>query len=193
MLLHTNLIKPELQGPNPTICVICLYGLQDKVLELEKSGHTKKKIVSLLKSYLTREHPNLKENINLNTYNIGLHRRMCLGDELENIKIVRKARRDLKMQKKTISEVNEMVMDHIVKGLSIAEGITPEQIEAMPVKDRMSIANDAAKLLQGEKKIAMEAKRTNMEEAKFLQDVGKLASGAIGYSENEAEPVLELK
>jgi hypothetical protein len=192
MKLSTNLVKPEDQGPNPSICVICLYGLQNQVLELEKNGHTRKRIISLLKAYMTRKHPELKEAVKLYASHISFHRRQCLREEKQNIAIVRKARRNLKMQKKTIAQVNEMVMDHIVKGLSIADGITQEQIDSMAVRDRMAIASEAAKLLQGEKKIVLEAQRNGMEKAKFLMETGKLASGSMLIDHNEQEPELLL-
>ena len=180
MKYHTTLVDSLKQGKNRDHCIVCLYGFHKVVDDLLLKGVTKVKIASVIKSMITKneEYSSLRGVFVPRAYDVNYHMRVCSEIGRSDRLLAQKARRMLKKQKATISEVNEMVMEHIARSIGLSSSIKDEELEKLSPKEKMVFATEATKLLQTEKRIALEARKNNLEEVKFLSDVGALASGS---------------
>lgn len=164
-------VKEEDKGPYKENCLICQLGLHESVNECLRKGMDAKQI----KAYLRHKHYVVYRNAKIKRVHL-MHHLGHSGVGIANFKLAKKARRDIKKGYKSIDDVQSMVMNNIGKVIGLADAIPEEELEKMTVKEKLLMAERFMKLLQGEKKIAMDAKKTSMDEVKFLRDIGSLAS-----------------
>jgi hypothetical protein len=187
MRIHSYLTPENRKGPGKGLCLICEYGLHEFVDKSVLRGVAKKGILGVLKMKITREKI---EGIEPQLKDVTFHLVNCSSVKRDQRLIAKKVRRALKKNTKSISEINEMVMGHISQALELSGSLSEEQLETLTPSEKMKFATDAAKLLQAEKKLSLDAQKAGLEKARFLMEHGKLASGSAIIDENEVEPEL---
>lgn len=110
---------------------------------------------------------------------------------LDQLRTVRRARKELMRQKKTAAEIQDGMMDSIGRILEIANSIKDSEIREMSPTQKVKIIETFSKLFQTDKKIAIDASKAKRDEFKFLEEMNIAATKRIGDRDEAQEKLLE--
>ena len=181
---NNKAIDIELQGPYRTICKVCAWGLHDIVEEEAKKG----KNFMQIKQALYRKAPAYYKLAKIDKLDIKKHLAHSTIP-MENLRMARRARRDMLKEKKSASEIQESMLDVIGRILDLADSIKDDDIKNLSVKEKLRVIQDYAKIFQTDKKIAIDASKSKREEFAFLKELGAAAMEPINVK--QIEPPIE--
>lgn len=165
-----NLTSGRIIGPERLHCKICALALQDEVDAYAKRGKTAKEI----KQRLAYKFPE--------QYKVGKIKRLDINNHVghgvgfTHYKIMKKAKKMMDREKKSIAQVQAMVLDNIGRSLEAASRLTDGEINTLTVKEKLKYAIESTKLLQTEKKIALDAHKQKFQEDAFISELNELSA-----------------
>jgi LytS/YehU family sensor histidine kinase len=149
-----------------------MFGFQDIVERELKEGKTYEEIKRIIKA----ERPFLYRASEIKRDTIKSHLTHS-GINMDNVRIVKKARRELSRERITAAEIGDMAIGYLSKALAVKDSITDEDVEALGPEAKFKVASQGLRDFISTQKLAMEAEKTQALKQKWLHEIGELASG----------------
>lgn len=90
----------------------------------------------------------------------------------------------LEKEQVSAEKVNEKIMGNIAMAIGLVSELDPEELNKLSPKEKFELFERATKLLQGEKKIALQANKENRESSEWMNKMNNLASGGNNGPKN---------
>lgn len=171
-LVPTWVVPMDKRDNDHPDCLICQLGVRDMVDELLKKGQTRLYIRQRLRYKFPKEYRVVRC---IRSFDITYHQAHAISKEQRKVAVV--ARKDLMKERKTLAEVNEAVLGNIAKAIDLVTDLKPEELDTLKPKEKFDLFEKATKLLQGEKKLALEANKEKREESEWMSKLNELGSG----------------